>query len=171
MFQGLAFAIAWGTCLYLQFSPKPWISSANSLAGAWFKDSGHDPFCRIIETRILKILVNSRYEPGSNDQDKTSFKPFMSRQIKVVYIVPPGEFIRRGIGVNGAWKVDIIALFQILGVHHASQTQCHRGWNWKAKKRKCYFYKSMHSMVTAGWNWVLKNLFPSPKTIYVLKVS
>ena len=50
--------------------------------------------------------------------------------------MPPGEFIRRGIGINGAWKVDIIALLQILGVHHTSQTQCHGGWNWKRKLRK-----------------------------------
>ena len=53
------------------------------------------------------------------------------------YIVPPCEFIRGGIGINGAWKVDIISFFQILRVHHASKFQGNRGGNyWKKKYQR-----------------------------------
>ena len=35
--------------------PKKKISSANSLAGAWFRDPGLDPFYRIIETGLIYL--------------------------------------------------------------------------------------------------------------------
>ena len=74
------------------------------------------------------------------EKDK-KWSGYLSRKKKVkglrAYIVPPCEFIRGGIGINGAWKVDIISFFQILRVHHASKFQGNRGGNyWKQKTPK-----------------------------------
>ena len=47
----------------------------------------------------------------------------------VTYVVPPGELVCRRVGLDGAREVDVVALFQVLRVHHPPQGELHRGSN------------------------------------------
>ena len=56
LFQGFAFAIAWQMCPYLQYSPWLWISSAISIAGAYFREL-FNKFYRIYETGFIYFSI------------------------------------------------------------------------------------------------------------------
>ena len=82
LFQGLAFTIAWWTCLYLQYSPKPWISSAEFLTRRAVQ---RPRLYRIIETGLIYLssLYSLICQVGTNGESNWSYFSSLTCQAEV----------------------------------------------------------------------------------------
>ena len=45
------------------------------------------------------------------------------------HVVPPRDLVGRRVGLDGAGEVDVVALLEVLGIHHSSQGKLHARHN------------------------------------------
>ena len=61
--------------------------------------------------------------PGTSSRNLV--KPVLRYCVILTHVVPPRDLVGRRVCLDGAGEVDVVALLQVLRVHHSSQGKLH----------------------------------------------